>query len=322
MTIFNEECWICEVQESIRMDSGSGSGSGQPSGSTTTVQKADPWAGQQPYLTTGFQNVQNLYNSGGPQYFPGQTYAGPTSAQNTALTDQQNLATSGSNGLTSASQNAAQNILDPNFLNSNPGNAAYSQLANGQATQDAIQNAVTKATPGLLDTFTQGNRLNSPGAAFAVSSGIASAAAPFVLAGQQAAAQGISQNYQGAAQLQNQANLIAPQTQGMGYTDASSLYNAGATDQTQQQATINDAMSRYNYNQTQPYNLANWYNAGVGGSYGATNTLTSPYFQQQTGGLGGALTGAVGGAGLGYMLGGSDGALLGAGGGGLLGGLL
>lgn len=320
MTRFDEQCWICEVQESIIMDSGGGGGS--PAGNTTTVQKSDPWAGQQPYLTTGFQQVQDLYNTGGPQYFPGQTYAGPTDAQNQALTAQQNFATSGSGGLSAASSNAAQNILDPSFLNSNPGNAMYSQLGNGQAMNDAIQNAVTKATPGLLDTFTQGNRLNSPGAAFAVSNGIASAAAPYVYQGQQAAAQGLSQNYQGAAQLQNQANLLAPQSQQMGYTDAANLYNAGATDQTQQQASINDAMARYNYDQTQPYNLANWYNAGVGGSYGSTGTLTSPYFQQQSGGFGGALTGAVGGGALGYMLGGGTGAMYGAGAGGLLGGLI
>lgn len=319
MTRFDQECWICDVQENIVMDSGGGGS--QPSGQTTTVQKADPWAGQQPFLSTGFQQVQDLYNSGGPQYFPGQTYAQPTDAQNTALQSQINLGTQGS-PIAGASQNAAMNILDPNFLQSNPGNALYSQLGNGQATQDAISSAVSKATPGLLDTFTQGNRLNSPGAAYGVSQGIASAAAPYVLQGQQTAAQGLSQNYQSAAQLQNQANLIAPQTQAMPYTDISNVYNAGATQQSQNQAGINDQMTRYNYGQTQPYNLADWYNAGVGGSYGGTQTLTSPYFTQPTGGLMGALTGAVGGGALGYMLGGQSGAMYGAGGGGLLGGLL
>lgn len=319
MTRFNEEVWICDVQESIVMDSGGGGSA--PSGQTTTVQKADPWSGQQPFLSTGFQQVQDLYNTGGPQYYPGQTYAQPTDAQNTALTNQADLGNSGS-PISGASQGAALNILDPNFLQSNPGNAGYQQLGNGQATQDAINSAVSKATPGLLDTFTQGNRLNSPGAAYAVSQGITSAAAPYVLQGQQTAAQGLSQNYQGAAQLQNQANLIAPQTQAMPYTDMSNAYNAGATMQSQNQAGINDQMTRYNYNQTLPYNMSDWYNAGVGGSYGGTQTLTSPYFSQPTGGLMGALTGAVGGGALGYMLGGASGAGYGAAGGGLLGGLL
>jgi hypothetical protein len=33
-------------------------------GSTTTTQKSDPWSGQQPYLTQGFQQAQNLYLGG------------------------------------------------------------------------------------------------------------------------------------------------------------------------------------------------------------------------------------------------------------------
>ena len=50
-------------------------------GSTTTVQKADPWSGQQPYLKEIFQEAQGLYQSGGmaPAYYPGQTVA-PESA--------------------------------------------------------------------------------------------------------------------------------------------------------------------------------------------------------------------------------------------------
>lgn len=49
-------------------------------GSSTTVQKADPWSGQQPYLTRGFQEAEKLYNSGGPEYFPNATYV-PFSGQ-------------------------------------------------------------------------------------------------------------------------------------------------------------------------------------------------------------------------------------------------
>ena len=44
-------------------------GGGSQSGSTTTVQKSDPWSGQQPYLTFGFNEAQNLFDSATPQYF-------------------------------------------------------------------------------------------------------------------------------------------------------------------------------------------------------------------------------------------------------------
>lgn len=295
----------------------SSGGSSNPAGNTTTTQKADPWSVQQPYLAQGFQQAGNLYNTGGPQYFPGQTYAGPTDAQSTALYDQQNIAGQGS-PISPAATNASLNMLSPDYLTSNPGNDLYGNMANGPAMQGAIQSAVSNATPGLLDTFTQGNRLNSPGAAYGVSQGIASAAAPYVLQGQQQAAQGISSNYNTQAQQQNQAQALAPQTQQMPYNDLAQLYNAGATQQGLQQQDINDQMARYNYDQTQPYNLLNWFNQSVGGNYGSTSTLTSPYFQQQTGGLPGGLQGALGGAALGSIFPGI-GTAVGAGAGGLLG---
>lgn len=301
---------------------GGGGGGGQaPAGNTTTVQKSDPWSGQQPYLTTGFQKAQDLLNQGGPQYFSGQTYAGPTDAQNAAINAQISLASQG-NPLTYAATGATLDKLSPDFMNANPGNQLYQNLGNGPALQGAINSAVQQATPGLLDSFTQGNRLNSPGAAYAVSQGVASAAAPYVLAGQQSAAQGLSENYNTAGQQQNQALLFAPQTAQMPYQDISNLYNAGATQQQQQQANINDQLARYNYQQTEPFNLLDWYNQQVSGTYGGTSTLTSPYFQQPGNAMGGALGGAALGGGAAYLLGASNPYIAAAAiGGGLLGGL-
>lgn len=46
------------------------------SGKTQTVtEKSDPWGPQQPYLQQGYQRASDLMNSGGPQYYPGQTLA-------------------------------------------------------------------------------------------------------------------------------------------------------------------------------------------------------------------------------------------------------
>ena len=50
---------------------GGGGGGGQTS--TQTVQKADPWSGQQPFLTTGYEQAQARLNSEMPQYYPGST---------------------------------------------------------------------------------------------------------------------------------------------------------------------------------------------------------------------------------------------------------
>lgn len=66
-------------------------GGNQPSGNTTTTQTNQPWSGAIPYITSGLTAAQNLYDQGGPQYYPGQTLAQPNNTQLTAL---QNLGNS------------------------------------------------------------------------------------------------------------------------------------------------------------------------------------------------------------------------------------
>lgn len=291
------------------------SGGSSPSGTTTTVQKSDPWSGQQPSLLQGFSTANQLAYPGGTltgiPYYPNATYAGATPAQNTAIGMQENLGLAGSPE-TGAAMNSSLGILDPAFRTSNPGNAAYQDIINGGP---GMQQAIARATPGLLDTFTQGNRLNSPGAAYGVSRGIGDAAA----AAELQAAGGLSANYGQAAGQQNTAGLIAPQTQAMAYTDLGQAYSAGNWQQQLQQNVINDAMARYNYQQTAPFNMADWYNSATGGSYGGTQTLTSPYFTQQPNQLAGGLSGAASGAALGTMVAPGYGTAIGAVAGGLLG---
>lgn len=50
-------------------------------GGGTTVQKSDPWSGQQPYLKDVMGQGAANYYGGGPAYYPGQTFVGPTTGQ-------------------------------------------------------------------------------------------------------------------------------------------------------------------------------------------------------------------------------------------------
>ena len=52
-----------------------GGGSSGGGGGTQTITKADPWSGQQPFLTTGFEAAENRYNANQPNFFPGNTVA-------------------------------------------------------------------------------------------------------------------------------------------------------------------------------------------------------------------------------------------------------
>ncbi len=50
-------------------------------GGSTTVQKSDPWGGAQPYLKDVMGQAAGQYYGGGPAYYPGQTFVGPTAGQ-------------------------------------------------------------------------------------------------------------------------------------------------------------------------------------------------------------------------------------------------
>ena len=263
-----------------------GGGASIPS-NTTSTSTTNPWPGQQPFLTQAYNAAQGLYGTTTPQYFPGTTYAPATGAQTGAITGQENLGLTGS-PITGAANQSAMGILNPSFLQSNPGNAAYTDILNGGAN---VKSAISQAMPGLMDTFTQGNRLNSPSAAYGVGQGIGSAVGGLEMQ----AGQGLSQNYSTAAGQQNTAGLIAPQTQGMAYTDLANAYGAGQQQQTLAQQVINDQLARYNYGQTLPFNMLNWYSQAIGGSPGNSTSMQTPFFTQPSNTFGQIASG-VGGA--------------------------
>ena len=93
-----------------------GGGGGGQTTSTQTVQKADPWEGQQPFLTTGYQQAQDRLNSAAPQYYPGSTVT-PFN-QNELAAQQMALNYAGSDRPTGM-QGAAEDALTGEML-SNP----------------------------------------------------------------------------------------------------------------------------------------------------------------------------------------------------------
>ena len=351
---FDQECWICDVQAGI---AAFGGGSPQPAGNTTTTQTTNPWPGQQPFLSDFFQQAQNLYDGGplsfnpanAPQYYPGQTVAQFMPQQTQALNTATNLAQNDptGNAATAASgaylsgamtgANPENAMLSPYtsgaMVGSNPENALLSPFLNGSLMsagnpyfQQSADATLANVVPGLEAQFNQGNSLNNPGVAYAVSQGAADALAPYAFSNYQqglsnalAAAQQVGQNYNtgqgnqlaaigqvGQNYNNDYANQIkalglAPQTQALAFNDINQLYNAGAESQAQNQANLNAAIDQWNYQQQLPMQMLANYGNSVQGGYGSTSTVTQPYFQNQTANL---LGGALGGGALGGMLGG------------------
>jgi hypothetical protein len=95
--------------------------SGGGGSSTNTVQNADPWSGQQPYLQYGFQQAQNNYQTP-PEFYPGATYTPFSNQTEQAMGMAQNRALSGS-----PVENAMQGYVT-NTLNNTPGSGTQGYL--------------------------------------------------------------------------------------------------------------------------------------------------------------------------------------------------
>jgi hypothetical protein len=136
-------------------------------GSTNTVQKSDPWEGQQPYLTGNttpgwapgytqdysspggpgiFGAAQTLYTdrSAWPGYYPGMpgvsspnspTYVGMTDQQKALANQITQTGAAGGPGSLSAANSTLQGMLSPNYTAGTQG-----QFATGQAMLDRMMN--------------------------------------------------------------------------------------------------------------------------------------------------------------------------------------
>jgi len=292
-------------------------GGGGSSGNTTTVQKADPWSGQQPYLTDLFAQAQNLQNNYSPQYYPNNQVAGLNPDQVYATNTLFNTAANGTDPFNAASQNitAAANgaYTNPtlNDFNSSQGTIqnylSGNMLSSGNPYFQSMANEVIgQVMPQITGSFTNGGRMDSGLATRAASQGatdaLGSIANQDYMQGQQnqlAAAGLAGSNTANAQNNEIKADLIAPSYDAQTMQNLQTALGAGGVYQGQDQNVINAAINAYNYNQMLPYNQLGLYDNFINGSYGGTSTLTQPYYQNQGAN---ALAGAAGGASLGSLL--------------------
>ena len=281
-------------------------------GSTTTVQKADPWSGQQPYLTEVFQQASNLYHNGqmAPDYYPGQTVAGQSDWTKQAMQMQADRAQNGSPLIDNASS-AMNNITTGNALAGNQGLNTLNQLSSEDNPYvDSLYNRANSQVQASLDSnFSRAGRYGS-GAHEAVSADAANNLASQMYGSlwdkRANAAQAAGQLYNTGVGQQVVAGNAAQNLANQAYTDAAALSEAGGMKDDYQQQLINAAIDRWNYQQQQPLTALSNYNQLIQGSYGGTSTTTG---QVNSGGsrLGNVAGGALGGWGLGASLSGLSG---------------
>lgn len=280
-------------------------------GSTTTVQKADPWAGQQPYLSDIFRQAQQLYNSGGmaPNYYPGQTVAGQSQWTHDALQMQANRAQNGSPLIDNAS-NAMNNITTGQALQNNQGLNILNQLSqeDNPYVDELYNRANSQAQSAINGNFSAAGRYGS-GAHAAASADAANNLANEMYSSlwdkRADAAQAAGQLYNTGIGQQVVAGQAGQQLANQAYTDAEALSQAGGIMDDYNQQLINADIDRYNYNQQKALLALQNYNNLIQGSYGGTTTTTG---QQSSSGstLGNVAGGALTGGSLAYMLGASN----------------
>ena len=281
------------------MSTGGGGGGGT---NTVTRTELDPI--MRPFVQYGLEESTRLYqNPDMPQYFPGQTYVGPSQQTQAALAAAHQRATMG-NPLVPAAQQAAQQTIQGGFLGGNPFfEGAFRGATQGAQTayQDATQLALSNASrAGRYGSGAMGTALDRAGGVFAN--------ALTNTAGQLA-----FQNYDTERGRQQAMIGAAPSLAAADYSDINQLLQTGQAAEGYQEAAMADAVNRFNFAQQAPYMKLQSY---LSGAYGAPSGMqqTTPVYRNQMGNvLGGALTGAAlgGGTGLGAGVGAAIGGGLG-----------
>jgi len=229
-----------------------GGDSGAPTTAQTVTTNTAPWSGQQPYLSFGFQQAQDLYNQGGPQYYPGATLAPVSDETTRALALQAQRALQGS-PLNAAAQAGALGTARGDYLS-----------AGNPYLQNMFSSIANTVTPSITGTFEGTGRYGSGAYANALTSALANTAGNLAY-----------QNYNNERGNMMQADAQAPTLANQDYTDIGQLASVGDARQQLAQQNINAAVDRYNYNQNLPYNTLANYMKMIQGNYGSSSTQTT-----------------------------------------------
>lgn len=136
--------------------------SSSPSGNTNTIQQSGPWAGQQPFLTGAghsatatdpasadyvqgiYPTAQNLFNTGGPQYYPGEQYSGLTPQQNSVMSQIIGYGTGGGSSALQAANSGITGTQSPDYT---------AQTASGAGSAQSTLSGLMGGTGGGVSTL-------------------------------------------------------------------------------------------------------------------------------------------------------------------------
>ena len=229
----------------------------------TTTTQIDPTI--QPFLSYGLTEAQKLYQAGGPQYYPGQTYVAPSETTLTGLQALEKRA-AGGNPLLGQAQQQLAGTMSGQYLTGNPFfQGAFAPAAQAATTQfnkaiGDISSAASKAGrygSGAMERM-QGSASNQLAQQLANTAGTLA-----------------YQNYADERARQQAATMAAPAMAQADYQDIQNLLAAGqAREGYTGQQTAAD-VARFNFLQNQPQqNLQNYLSLVYGNPLGRVSTQT------------------------------------------------
>lgn len=232
---------------------------------TNTIQNADPWAGQQPYLTDIFSQAQQQYQTQQPQYYPGQTVAQPTAA--TTQGQQMMLDAAGGAQQTSAGAQGYNQMITSGAL-LNPASNPWLPAAAAGTVAPVYQQLMQSTLPGIRNQFQGAGQMGGTRDALAQGTaiGLTNQGALNTIANMYNTAYGQSLAAGTAAQA------AAPGLVGAAAKPSEMVSAVGTQQQQQAQANINADIARWNYNQTLPQQALSTYASMISGNYGGSMT--------------------------------------------------
>jgi hypothetical protein len=230
-------------------------------GGSTTTSGIDPTI--KPYVTYGLEEAKRQYETPGAAFFPGQTYVSPSEATQTALQAAQTRAMSGS---------PIQAAANQEYLSTVQGRGVNPFLEGALAgTNRRAQEAYTQGVQGLQSKASSMGRYGSN----AMGQQVGQAQDIFGRNLTESAGQLAYQSAEAERNRQMQAVANAPAFAQSEYQDIQRLLTAGQGQESYQQKALQDAINRYNYEQTLPQQkLQQFTNLFTSVPSGGTSTTT------------------------------------------------
>jgi hypothetical protein len=230
-------------------------------GGSTTTSSIDE--SLKPYVTYGLEEAKRQYQSPGAQFYPGQTYVSPSAATNLALQAAQQRAISGS-----PIQQAAQQ----EYLSTVEGRGVNPFLEGALAgTTRQAEEAYTRGVQGLQSKASSMGRYGSN----AMGQQVGQAQDIFGRNLAESAGQLAYQSAEAERGRQMAAVANAPAYAQADYQDIQRLLTVGQGQESYQQKALQDAINRYNFQQTAPERkLQQFTNLFTSVPSGGTSTTT------------------------------------------------